>query len=92
MSRDIVWLAERGEGWDFHLTRTKSDALLSRSWCVLCLIPTLPDADYISHAARPQSVYVLFQRPLSLMPTELDASPPTARMYFDALWSDADRF
>ena len=26
------------------------------------------------------------------MPTELDASPPTARMYFDALWSDADWF
>jgi hypothetical protein len=48
------------------------------------LIPTLPDADYISHAARPQSVY-LFQRSLSLMPTESDASPPTARMYFDAL-------
>jgi hypothetical protein len=49
------------------------------------LIPTLPDADYISHAARSQSVYVLFQRSLSLMPTESDASPPTARMYFDAL-------
>jgi len=40
------------------------------------LIPTLPDADYISHAARPQSVRVLFQCSLSLMPTESDAFPP----------------
>ena len=59
--------------------------IVSTSCTYFVLIFTLPDADYISHAARPQSIRVLFQRSLGLILTESDAFPPTARIYFDAL-------
>ncbi|KIM86473.1 hypothetical protein PILCRDRAFT_4955 [Piloderma croceum F 1598] len=64
-----------------RLQITKSDALLSRSLYVLCFNTPLPDADYVSHAARPQGVRVLFQRSLGLVLTESDAFTPYSSPY-----------
>ncbi|KIM72601.1 hypothetical protein PILCRDRAFT_829673 [Piloderma croceum F 1598] len=46
---------------------------VSASFAYFVLIPALPDADDISHAACPQSVPVLFQCSLGLILTESDA-------------------